>query len=135
MTQKKPPAPADLAATGKALWRKLVGAYTFQPAELALLEAAARQADTVAALEAAIAEDGMMVTGSAGQPRLNAAVAEARQGRLAFAKLIDALAIPDDENRPATERSRNATHAANARWDRKRRELDSVKARVARGEA
>lgn len=135
MTQKKPPAPTDLATTGKTLWRKLVGAYTFEPAELALLEAAARQADTVAALEAAIAEDGMMVTGSAGQPRLNAAVAEARQGRLAFAKLIAALAIPEDDNRPAAERSRNATHAANARWDRKRRELDSVKARVARGEA
>ena len=78
-----PRAPANLGAAGRGLWRTMVGAYELDPAEVVILSAACRQADDVAALEEII-DGGMIVAGSQGQPRLAAAVTEARQGRLAF---------------------------------------------------
>ena len=120
----KPRAPAGLGAAGKALWRRLTGAFEFAEHELALLEVAARQADDVAALEAIIRDDGMVVAGSAGQPRLNGAVAEVRQGRLALGKLLGALALPDEADRPASAATLQARKAAESRWSRKRAEQE-----------
>lgn len=117
--------PERLGEAGTALWRSLTGAYELGPHELALLAVACRQADDVAALEEAIARDGLMVTGSTGQPVLNRAVTEVRQGRLALGRLLDQLALPvdDDELAPVlrSPASRKAQKAANARWDRERR--------------
>lgn len=116
----KPRAPADLGGAGRTVWRRLVSAYAFEEHELAVLETACRQADDVAALEVLIANDGLTVAGSAGQPRLNPAVAEARQGRIAFAKLLGALALPAEDGKPQTHASRTAQKAANVRWSRTR---------------
>ena len=136
MTDKpKPRVPAGVGATGRALWRRLVGVYDFEEHELALLEVACRQADDVAALEKLIANQGMTVPGSQGQPRLNAAVAEVRQGRLALGKLLGLLALPDEVDRPFTASSRTAQKAANARWSRKRAEQERREQRLASGEA
>lgn len=49
---------------------------------------AARQADDLQRLEAAIKVDGVSVPGSAGQPVLNPCVQEARQARLAINRLL-----------------------------------------------
>ena len=114
-------APGGLGAAGGALWERLTDAYDFGPTESALLAAACRQADDVALIEAAIVSDGAVVAGSKGQPRLNAAFAEVRQGRLALAKLLGALAVPEDDV-PMTAASRRARAAARARWDRRRAE-------------
>lgn len=115
-----PKAPAKLGDAGGALWRALTSAYEFEPPELVVLAAACRQADDIAALEQCILDDGLVVTGSAGQPRLSAAVTEARQGRLALARLLGDLAIPtaDGESveRPMTAASKRAQKAADARW-------------------
>lgn len=117
-----PAAPAGLHAAGTALWERLTAAYEFGPTESALLEAACRQADDVALIEAAIAQDGAVVAGSKGQPRLNAGLAEVRQGRLALQKLLGGLAVPEDDEAPLTANGRRARAAANARWDRRRAE-------------
>jgi len=130
----RPRVPAGLGHAGKGLWRRLVGAFEFLEHEQALLEVACRQADDVAALEALIRADGMIVTGSAGQPRLSAAVAEVRQGRLALGKLLGALALPDEVDRPTTASSSQARKAADARWTRKRAERERREAALA-GEA
>lgn len=124
MTEPKKRPPADLGTAGKALWRRLASVYVFEPGELAILETACHQADDVAALEALIAEHGMIVSGSQGQPRLNAAVTEVRQGRLALGKLLGQLALPDEVDRPRSSTSKAAQHAANARWSRKRQEQE-----------
>ena len=129
----KPRVPAGVGSTGRALWRRLVGVYEFEEHELAVLEVAARQADDVAALEALIVDQGMTVTGSTGQSRLNPAIAEVRQGRLALGKLLGLLALPDEFDRPATAASRTAQKAANARWSRKRQEQERRAARLADG--
>jgi len=95
------------------LFRKIDDEFELETAEMSILEAAARQADVVAALEVIVAQDGLMdpTTG-----RVHPAVAEARQGRLALARLLAALALPDDDDVPRTARSRQAQRAAQVRW-------------------
>ena len=129
----KPRVPAGVGTAGGALWRRLTGAYTFEVHELSMLEVACRQADDVAALENLIAEQGMTVAGSQGQPRLNAAVAEVRQGRLALGKLLGALALPDEADRALTAASRQAQRAGRARWDRRSSEQQRRASRLADG--
>lgn len=115
MTQPK--TPTGLGKAGRKLWQDLSGVFDLEDHELPMLEAAARQADDIAALEQAISRDGVTVEGSAGQPRLNGAVSEVRQGRLALSKILGAIAWPTDE-RPMTVTQRKARDAARARWAR-----------------
>jgi hypothetical protein len=75
--------------------------------EQVLLEAAARQADAIEALEADISERGHLVGA-----RLNPAVPEARQGRATLVRLLGGLDLPD--SRSVTEI--RAGKAARARW-------------------
>jgi len=118
----KPKMPPNLGAAGRELWKAMDPGriFTFEPGELTVLAAACRQADDVRALEIIIA-GGMIVLGSNGQPRLSAAVTEARQGRLALAKLLAELSLPA-ESQPVglTPAGLRATKAATARWDRQR---------------
>ncbi len=116
-----PPPPRGLKAPGRALWGQLQEALPptaeFDERDLAILALAARQADDVAALEREIRTEGVVVTGSQGQPRLNALVTEARQGRAAIAKLLTDLDLGEQEvERPRSPRSRRAQHAAEVRW-------------------
>lgn len=85
------------------------------------MEAAARQADDVAHLEALVATDGMMVAGSVGQRRLHPAVTEARNGRIALAKLLATLRLPEDTGQLRSEASTTAQRAAEVRWQAERR--------------
>jgi hypothetical protein len=116
MASEKPKAPAGLGMSGRALWRALCAKYVFAPREVAVLALAARQADMVAALEALLAAEGLVVTGAAGQPRLNAVVTELRQCRLALAKLLGELALPDEDQVPRTAASERGQRAARSRW-------------------
>ncbi len=119
MTSKRAPAaPQGLQKAGAALWRGIVAVYELDPRELTVLGLACRQADDVARLEAAVAAEGVVVEGSKGQPRLSQVVGEVRQSRLALARLLGELALPDAEDRPATARSARAKRAADSRWDR-----------------
>jgi hypothetical protein len=128
-TQAKRRPPSDLGAAGKALFRQLTGMTAttktggtarleLNASELLILAMAARQADDIALMEKAIAADGAMVDGAAGQRRLNQALVEVRQGRLALARLIAALAIPDVDHEQRSPASRHGQKAARARWDR-----------------
>jgi hypothetical protein len=117
--------PADLGKAGKALWAQMGAAlpdgWQFDERELAILEAAARQADDVASLQRAIKRDGMMTKGSIGQRRLNAAVVEVRQGRIALSRLLGELSLPDEaKEKGGTAAGKRGLHAAKVRWDRER---------------
>lgn len=111
--------PAGLSAAGLALWRVVTAEYALDERETHVLALACAQADVLAALEAAVVADGAMVAGSAGQPRLHPAVAEARQARIAVARLLGQLALPTAEGRPTTARGQQARAAARARWARR----------------
>lgn len=114
--------PSGFGSAGKSLWKRLVTEFEFGPHELAVLEVACRQADDVATLEKLIKDQGPIVAGSQGQPRLNAALTEVRQGRLALGRLLDSLRLPlEDEAKGMTPSSRKAQRAAEVRWARERR--------------
>lgn len=121
--------PTGLGKAGRALWRSITAEWELDPRELALLSAACRQSDDVAALEAALATDGLVTLGSAGQPRMNAVITELRQSRMAVAKLLVDLRLPGDVDPPMTATQARASRAATARWDMQR----EVKARRAHG--
>ncbi len=113
------PPPGGLSAPGLALWRTVTAEYALDEREAHVLALACAQADVLAALEAAIVADGVTVPGSTGQPRLHPAVAEARQARVAVARLLGQLALPAVEGRPTTARGQQARDAARARWARR----------------
>jgi len=102
MTQK-PRIPPHLGSAGTALWRSVWAEYdSLDPRETALLGHACRQSDTIADLESLLKSDGLVVTGSTGQPRLNQVVAELRQARLAVSRLLADLDLPAPDGRPRT---------------------------------
>jgi hypothetical protein len=122
---RKPRPPRGLGAAGRALWRRLTVEFDFDARELLVLEAAARQADDVALLEALLADEGPVTVGSKGQPRLSAVVMEVRQGRLALLKLLDGLRIPgEDEEAGRSAASERASRAATSRWGRRDRQRE-----------
>lgn len=118
--------PSGLGAAGRTVWRAVVDDLTavgdddatweLDGRERLILENAARQADLNAKLEAVIEEDGIVVAGSTGQRRLNAAATELRQGRVAVGKLLGELALPGEDGRVATARQKRARGAAEVRW-------------------
>lgn len=113
--------PKGLGARGRKLWRAATGEFELSVADATILEQAAAQLDTIDTLERLLAEQGSTVEGSRGQSRLNPLYAEIRQGRLAFAKLVDALSWPvDDADEGMTAAQRRAKHAADSRWARVR---------------
>lgn len=117
-------APAGLKSAGRAVWNSILEdlvEFELDARELLVLEAAARQADTNRALESALKDDGMIVEGSQGQRRLNAAVTELRQGRVALERLLASLALPNEEGKILTAAQKRAQAAAEARWGRGRR--------------
>lgn len=87
--------------------------------ERLVLTAAARQADLVADLEAAIDRDGLVIEGSRGQSRMNSCATELRQSRLALARLLGELALPDETGVARTSRQRRAQQMQQARQHRR----------------
>jgi hypothetical protein len=56
------------------------------------------------------------VEGSCGQLVVNPSIGEARQARLALARLLGALELPDLSGAMRDQPSRDAQRAARARW-------------------
>jgi hypothetical protein len=76
--------------------------------EVALLDLAARQAADIELLEADIAEHGARLPNG----RLNTALCELRQGRVALARILGQVDIPES----VAPASVHANKAARARW-------------------
>jgi hypothetical protein len=110
-------APPGLSAAGKRLWSSVSSDLVLDAREIALLEMACRQVDDIARLEAEVAVGGVTVEGSMGQVRVNGALAELRQARLAVARLLGQIDLPEaGEAQAPTEASRRARQAAQKRW-------------------
>jgi hypothetical protein len=77
---------------------RIAAAYdldTAEPAWLELLDVAQATERTIAELEALVASDGLVTTGSTGQVRVHPAVAELRHQRAAYARLLADLGLDD----------------------------------------
>lgn len=116
--------PEGLGDRGRALWDDLTTTYEFDPHESELLAETCRALDVIEALAVAVERDGVMLTGSKGQPVLNGAVAELRQQQASFARLVGQLNLLDAELGSAiSAKARAARTTAQARW----RERKAVK--------
>ena len=120
---RKPP--KGLQAPGRALWRAV---HHGLPADVYLdgrdrvvLRMACEQVDDVAAVAEYLEAMGTAGPGSMGQERLNPAITELRQSRLAVAKLLGQLDLSEPEEDSESPVSRRARQAANSRWDRRDR--------------
>ena len=98
MTEKAPipPAPTGTGSGGKRLWRAVLEAYTLEEHELALLREAVRTVDDLDGLARIVRRQGRIVS-TKGGPRAHPALVEARQLRIALARLLAALRMPDGE--------------------------------------
>jgi hypothetical protein len=121
--------PDGLGTAGAELWADVTGMrgpngepLVFSTAEIVTLRLACRQADDLAALEKRLAEDGLVTTGSKGQPKLSGLVIEARLSRAALAKLIGQLSLPEEgEGEGLSPAQRKAVRAAQHRWVREQK--------------
>jgi P27 family predicted phage terminase small subunit len=89
--QKAPAPPSRLGKEGRAFWRRMVEVYVFETAALAILEEACVVADRLAASEALIAENGLVISNSRGDTVPNPAVSIARDARGLLLRLVKAL--------------------------------------------
>lgn len=93
----KPRPPTGTRAAGRRLWEAITGDYELDEHELALAVEAVRTVDLLAELDAAVRKDGALIDSPQGLKAHPAAV-EARQQRIALARLLAALRMPAGED-------------------------------------
>lgn len=92
MTKRPPAPPKGTSASGRELWRQVIGRFELDAHEVGLLREAVRTLTDLDALADVIAREGVMLPDG----RVHPAVVEARQQRIAAARLIAALRLPED---------------------------------------
>lgn len=97
MAEKIPPAPRGLGRSGRRLWRSVQSDYELEEHERGLLTEMCRTCDTLDRLAAVVEAEGEMVTDQVGNTRTHPALVEARQQRIAYARLSGALRLPAGE--------------------------------------
>ncbi len=93
---------------GRRLWRAVVELYELEAHELLLLREAARTADLLDELEKRIKTEGAVIESPQGEKAHPAAV-EARQQRIALARLLGALRLPAGEEEAGDRRPQRRT--------------------------
>jgi hypothetical protein len=93
-TERRKPPPKDLNASGKSWWRNIIGEYALDPAEIVLLHQLCRAVDILDRLNADLADMGVTVSGSTGQPKPNGLLIEIRETVKLVDQLQMALALP-----------------------------------------
>jgi hypothetical protein len=95
-TNPKPPAPPKgTGPAGRKLWKAVHDDWQLEAHEITLLTEAVRTVDALDELQAAVDRDGAIVPDRFGQERAHPALVEARQLRIALARLLAALRLPD----------------------------------------
>ncbi len=93
-----PAAPRGAKAAGRRLWLSVVDLYELDEHEMVLLREAVRVVDLLAELHAVVERDGPMLTAPDGAVRTHPAAVEARQSRIALARLIGVLRLPTGDD-------------------------------------
>jgi len=98
-----PKPPTGTKTSGGLLWAAVLADYELEQHEEALLLQAVRALDLLDDLAAIVRRDGPMIEGPTGS-RVHPAVVEARQLKIAFARLLAALRLPAGEEGDASRR-------------------------------
>jgi len=96
MTDQTPPSPEGTGPSGAALWTDVLSKYELEEHELAMLREAVRTVDHLDGLHALVEAEGLMTTGPHGS-KPHPALVEARQLRIALARVLAALRLPAGE--------------------------------------
>ncbi len=91
-----PKPPSGTRASGRRLWASIVTVFELKEHELALLRETVRTVDTLDRLDALVRADGGMIDTPNGV-KVHPGLVEARQLRIALARLLAALRLPDGE--------------------------------------
>lgn len=110
----KPKAPSGLRAPGRRLWDSVLDEYELEEHELALLVQAVRTVDLLELLDERVRKDGPVVSSPQGEKAHPAAV-EARQQKIALARLLAALRLPAGEESDAQTGARRPQRRSGAR--------------------
>jgi len=104
MTDAKIPRnPPGAKTAGKRLWRDVLVKYELEEHEMALLREAVRTVDLLDDLAAVVELDGAILSGPTGT-KVHPALVEARQLKIALARLLAALRLPAGEEGEAQRR-------------------------------
>lgn len=91
-------APRGSGPSGRALWKDVTERFELDQHELVILREAVRTVDQLDALAAIVDRDGVLEPATG---RAHPALVESRQLRLALARLVATLRLPDeDDERP-----------------------------------
>lgn len=105
-----PKPPAGVRAGGRRLWESVTSEYELAEHEALLLREACRTVDLLDSLDAAIRRDGALGPDGRAHP----AAVEARQQRIALARILASLRLPagdEDEGRPQRRVGVRGTYA------------------------
>ena len=91
-----PKAPPETRAPGRRLWESVTTDYDLDEHEVVLLIEAVRTVDMLDVLDVAVRRDGPLLEGPQGT-RAHPAAVEARQQRIALARLLAALRLPSGD--------------------------------------
>lgn len=126
MSTKPARTPKNLAAEGRTLWRAIASQVAedglkLDQRELKLLEAACREQDMLARIEAALVDAPLTVKGAQAQLVSHPLIGEARRSRSQIASLLKAIGLDDPGvgaggGRGSRTTSVSARAAANARY-------------------
>lgn len=97
-----PRPPTGTKASGKRLWESVVGEFELEEHELALLREAVRTVDLLDALDVAVRRDGVLGPDGRAHP----AAVEARQQKIALARVLAALRLPSGDESAARPQRR-----------------------------
>jgi hypothetical protein len=100
VSRRGPNPPAGAGKAGTALWRAVLTEYELEEHELLLLREAVRTVDVLDDLTARVAADESVVESPQGT-KAHPALVEARQQRIALARLLAALRLPAGEESEA----------------------------------
>ena len=105
-----PAAPKGTRTAGRRLWRSILDAYELEEHEMALLKEMARTVDRLDELHQLAETEGVMLG-----ERLHPAMVEARQLRIALARLSAALRLPAGEEGDHQQGARRPQRRVGAR--------------------
>jgi len=112
---KIPEPPAGTGPSGRALWNEVLERYELEEHERALLLEMVRTVDTLDRLAAVVERDGVMVPVLPVGEKVHPALTEARQLRLALARLSASLRLPAGEEGDQAQHLRRPQRRGGAR--------------------
>lgn len=92
-----PAPPAGAGPSGRRLWTDVLARYELETHEELLLREMIRVVDSLDELAAVVEVEGLVITDPGGKQRMHPAAVEARQLRIAYARLSASLRLPSGE--------------------------------------